>query len=290
MAVNHQVVAVNRDIAALRAALGRAAILFRKKFPFENPLADVEMLPVDQHRRPVRALTAEEKGDLVAALAARDDDKRAGRHRGNQWRAKRGVAEMPSIGKFADALTPAVMVSLETGLRRGELFALQWPSVDFKDKTLRVEGETAKSYETREIPLNKVALSTLRDWWLQLGQPKSGYVFSQDDVPIQDLKKSYHGVLADAVIERRNAKGESVNWHSLRHTFGTLLGAANVDGTTLMNLMGHAKLSTTQRYLHTDEKRKRNAVKVTCGLARKPARTTLFVASVRPSPPIAVRI
>jgi len=252
---------VNRDIAALRAALTRAEILYRKNFAFENPLADVEMLPVDKHRQPVRALTAEEKGDLVATLTARNDEKRAGRHRGNRWRVKRGIAEMPSIGKFADALTPAVIVSLETGLRRGELFALQWPSVDFRDKSLRVEGETAKSYETREIPLNKVALSTLRDWWLQLGQPDSGYVFSQDDTPIQDLKKSYHRVLADAGIERRNAKGESVNWHSLRHTFGSLLGAANVDGTTLMKLLGHANLSTTQRYLHTDEKRKRKAVK-----------------------------
>jgi len=255
---------VNRDIASLRAALSRAEKLLtvkKKGFTFENPLADVELLQVDKNREPVRALTAEEKGDLITALTARDDDKRAGRHRGNRWRVERRIAEMPGIGKFADVLTPAVIVSLETGLRRGELFALQWPSVDFRGKSLRVEGETAKSYETREIPLNKVALSTLRDWWLQLGQPDSGYVFSQNDMPIQDLKKSYHGVLAKAGIERRPAKGQSVNWHSLRHTFGTLLGAANVDGTTIMKLMGHVKLSTTQRYLHTDDKRKREAVK-----------------------------
>ena len=47
----------------------------------------------------------------------------------------------------------------------------------------------------------------------------------------------YYKVLNNAEIERVNARGERVNWHSLRHTFGTLLGAANVDPTTLMKLM-----------------------------------------------------
>jgi len=66
--------------------------------------------------------------------------------------------------------------------------------------------------------------------------------------------------LEAAGIEYVNARGERVTWHSLRHTFGSLLGVANVDPTTLMRLMGHANLATTQRYLHTDEARKREAV------------------------------
>ena len=67
-------------------------------------------------------------------------------------------------------------------------------------------------------------------------------------------------MVAAAGIKRVNRKGERVNWHSLRHTFGSLLGAAGVDATTLMKLMGHANLETTQRYLHTDAERKRAAV------------------------------
>jgi site-specific recombinase XerD len=85
-------------------------------------------------------------------------------------------------------------------------------------------------------------------------------VFTLHGEPVASLKKSYHGILAAAGINRVNRKGERVNWHSLRHTFGSLLGAAGVDATTLMKLMGHANLETTQRYLHTDEERMRAAV------------------------------
>ncbi len=64
-------------------------------------------------------------------------------------------------------LTPAVITSLETGLRRGELFALEWPMVDLDEKDSARRGQTAKTYETRDIPLNSAAHQTLRDWWLQ---------------------------------------------------------------------------------------------------------------------------
>ncbi|MCH7537976.1 MAG: site-specific integrase [Proteobacteria bacterium] len=249
---------INRDIAALRAAISRAVKLGIIK---ENPIADVEMSEVDRHRRVVRALTANEKKNLIDALAARDEQKRQERASANKWRHERRYEPLPTIGRFSDVLTPAVIVSLETGLRRGELFATEWPSIDFDNKNFRVEGATAKTFETREIPLNDFACKTLRDWWLQCGQPKGGYVFTLDGGRIVDnLKKSFSAVLEAAGVEYVNARGERVTWHSLRHTFGSLLGAANVDPTTLMRLMGHANLATTQRYLHTDEKRKREAV------------------------------
>ena len=248
---------VNRDIAALRAALSRAV---RLGIINENPLTDVELAEVDPHRRVVRALTASEKRNLIEALEARDENKRHERASANKWRQERSYEPLPQIGRYSDVLRPAVIISLETGLRRGELFGTEWPSVDFDGKILRVVGATAKTFETREIPLNDFAYKTLRDWLLQLGQPATGYVFTIDGGQIGNLKKSYHAVLKSADIERVNARGERVTWHSLRHTFGSLLGAANVDPTTLMRLMGHANLATTQRYLHTDAERKREAV------------------------------
>ena len=145
-------------------------------------------------------------------------------------------------------------------MRRGELFALEWPSVDFTEKMLRVEGKTAKTYETRNIPLNETAAKALRDWWMQTGQTKKGFVFTVNGGRMGNLKKSYNAVLKAAQIERINERAERVTWHSLRHTFGSLLGAMGVDPTTLMKLLGHANLATTQRYLHTDRDRKRAAV------------------------------
>jgi integrase len=253
---------INRDIDALRGALTRAVKL---EIIESNPLAGVERAEVDRHKRVVRAVTSAEKPKLLAELASRDDKKREERASANKWRKQRGYESLPPLGRYADALTPAVIMSLETGLRRNELFSLQWPAVDFDEKTVRVRGTTAKTYETRDIPLNDVAYKTLRDWWLQCGQPKSGLVFTLGGEKIGNLKRSYHAVLSAAGIKRVNAKGERVNWHSLRHTFGSLLGAANVDPVTLMKLMGHANLETTQRYLHSDFERKRAAVELLHG-------------------------
>lgn len=248
---------LNRDLDDLRSALTRAV---RLEILAKNPLLGVEREEVDRHKQEVRALDADEKAKLIDALKARDDKKRVARVNANEWRAKRKYDPKPPIGKFADVLTPAVVTSLETGLRRRELLALEWPNVDFKQKELRVRGKTAKTFETRDVPLNERVRAMLRDWWLQSGQPKTGLVFAFHGERIDNLKRSYHAVLKAAEIPRVNAKGERVNWHSLRHTFGSLLGAANVDPVTLMKLMGHANLATTQRYLHTDSDRKRAAV------------------------------
>lgn len=251
---------INRDLATLRAALSRAVVL---EIIRANPLLGAETEEVDRHKRVVRALTSPEKVKLIDALQARDDKKRAERESANKWRVERGQELLPPIGRFADTLTPAVITSLETGLRFGELSRLQWPSVDFDEKNVRVHGKTVKTFETRDIPLNNLAHETVHAWWLQCGRPESAPVFttSRTAERIGSLKKSYHAALTAAGIPRVNRRGERVNWHSLRHTFGTLLGAANVDPTTLMKLMGHANLATTQRYLHTDEDRKREAVK-----------------------------
>ena len=249
---------INRDMAALRAALNRGVKLI-KAFK-ANPMASVEPLRVDRNAKPVRALTRAEKDLLIATLIERDDEKRAARARGNAWRAERKQKPLPTVGKFYDVLTPAAIVSMESGLRKGELLSLEWPSVDLSERTITVEGEGAKSFQTRTVPLSKSAHRTLREWWMQQGQPKTGLVFTIDGGRIDRLDKAYHGVLVKAGIDRVNAKGQRLNWHSLRHTFGTLAGAAGVDIVTLKDLMGHADIKTTMRYLHTDEERKRAGI------------------------------
>jgi site-specific recombinase XerD len=87
-------------------------------------------------------------------------------------------------------------------------------------------------------------------------------VFTEHDRPVKNLRHAYQPVLAKAGIPRVDDRGQRVNWHSLRHTFGSLLGAAGADPETLRELMGHADLATTQRYLHTDQDRKRAAVEL----------------------------
>jgi len=248
---------VNRDLSSLRAALNKAVAW--RLIP-DNPLRGYQLLTVDPHKKSLRPVTDDEITALRDALAAREDRIRMERASGNRWRAERGYVLLPSLeAQYVDALLPAVELSLATGMRRGELLALTWDHVHLKRHTVNVAGETTKSYATREIPLNDHVVSILRKWNLQHGRPTSGYVFPGAAGHVANLKKSFYATLEAAGIERVTAHGR-VTWHSMRHTFGSRLGAAGVDPQTLKELMGHADLKTTQRYLRSDAERRRAAV------------------------------
>jgi len=208
----------------------------------------------------MRPLDETETEALRATLEAREERIRKGRASGNAWRKEREYELLASLdGVYADALRPAVEVSLETGLRKNELLSLTWDMVDLKQKVIRLPGEVTKAYLSREVPLNTLAANTLREWQLQYGRPTKGYIFPGATGRLTTLKKSFYKVIEDAGIERVTSKGR-IGWHSLRHTFGTRLGAAGIDPQTIKELMGHANLTTTQRYLMSHQDRKRDAV------------------------------
>lgn len=80
---------------------------------------------------------------------------------------------------FTDHVKPLIILSLNTGARRGELFDMTWENVDLERRIMTVTGVTAKSKRTRHIPLNREATSVLqvgRD----LSQRSEGLVFVND--------------------------------------------------------------------------------------------------------------
>jgi integrase len=113
-----------------------------------------------------------------------------------------------------------VVLSLNTGLRRGEVFSLTWHSVNFQIKTLIVEGATAKSGQTRHIPLNDEALSVLSQWRDQT--KAEGLVFpGKNGHRLDNVRKSWAGVLNAANIT-------GFRWHNLRHDVASKLVMAGV--------------------------------------------------------------
>jgi integrase len=60
--------------------------------------------------------------------------------------------------------------------------------------------------------------------------------------PFDDIKKAFIGACEDAGIE-------GLVWHDLRATYGTRLGEAGFNAYDIAKLMGHAKISTSQRYV-----------------------------------------
>ena len=151
---------VLRDIATLSAVLARAVKMGRLD---DNPVRRVDKPKID--RRPqVRYLDTGEETRLREALIRRDQKAQKMRMSANLWRRNRRKEVLAALTYFADHLTPAVLISLNTGLRRGELLALSWTDVNMHEGILTVRSHSAKTGDTRHVPLNAEALETLQRW------------------------------------------------------------------------------------------------------------------------------
>lgn len=147
-----------RDLFTLSSVLRRAV---KAGELTENPVRRVEKPRIDR-RGKVRFLDQAEELRLRAALKARDEELQNLRTSGNARRQHRHEKLLPLLPHFGDHLTPAVLLSMNTGLRRGEVLKLRWVCVDFNRRLLTVEGRTAKNRQTRHVPLNGEAVRVLR--------------------------------------------------------------------------------------------------------------------------------
>jgi integrase len=242
--------AINRDVTALRAAISKAVTWGVIN---EHPLAQLKPLKVDTKAR-IRYLFEDEEERLRTVLERRDDRIKAGRIRGNAWGHERGYAQLPTIDNnvYGDHLTPMVLLTLNTGLRRGEAFNLKWKDINFATKVLTVEGTTAKSGQTRHISLDDEAMEVLIAWRAQT--TSEGLVFpGKDGQRLDNVRKSWAGVL-------RTSKITGFRWHDLRHAFASKLVMEGVPLNTVRELLGHTTLNTTLRYAHLAPDHKAEAV------------------------------
>jgi integrase len=242
---------VNRDLGDLKAAMTRAMTW---GYVDDNPLRAVRPSKVDRNVKS-RFLSDDELSRLRKALDARESRLRDDRQSGNAWRKTRGYSLYPNIEEaaFGDYLKPMALVSINTGLRRGELFSLTWKDVDFSRAILTVSGGNAKSGRTRHLPLNSEALDILQGWKLQSNET-DGLIFrNKEGERFDNVRRSWAGVLNEAKIE-------AFRWHDLRHTFASRLVMAGVDLNTVRELLGHSDYKMTLRYAHLAPAHKAAAV------------------------------
>lgn len=226
---------VNRDVAALSGVFAHWVATHKGM----HPLAGMEPLDVADDET-VRYLQPAEAQRLRKALSARDDAARAARVHANGWREERGYETMPEHGIYCDHMTPMVLLSLNLGLRQGELFSLTWEQVDLRPKTVTVLASHSKGNTTRTVPLNAEALAVLTAI-----KPKvaKGLVFVS---PItggrfNNVKKAWAEIT-------KAAKLPDLRWHDLRHDFASQLVMRGVPLYTVQKLLGHSNPRMTQRY------------------------------------------
>jgi len=245
---------INRDVTSLKACLSRAV---EWGVLDENPLHNLRPIRTDNLSR-ARYLTADEERSLRKTLLERDEQLCNRRESGNKWRRERHQATLPdlSVRFFSDYLHPMVLLTVNTGLRRGEVLQLRWSDVDLLQRKVIIRGDNAKSGKTRYVPLNDDALSTLQRW--QPHAEATGWVFpAHDGGRMTSIKTSWKRVLKNAAIA-------DFRWHDLRHHFASRLVMKGVDLNTVRELLGHADLSMTLRYAHLSPEHKHDAVARLC--------------------------
>lgn len=169
--------------------------------------------------------------------------------------------------------TMGVALSLYTGIRIGELCALQWGDIDFEKRTLTVRKTIQRvqipdgnkrtklvitapksSSSVREIPIPECLLGILRQFQSQ----SDCYVLSGKCKPVEPRTMQYRfAKLLD------NADLPSVHFHSLRHAFASGCIALGFDVKTLSEILGHSSIELTlNRYVHSSMERKRECMRL----------------------------
>jgi integrase len=244
---------VNRNISFFKASISKAV---EWGLLAEHPLKGVKQSRVDDVAK-VRFLSQDEEGRLRAALSGREAKLREARASANAWRRERRYPLLPEMAedKFADHLKPMVLLSLNTGMRRCEVFGLTWENVNLISGLVTVTGQTAKSKRTRHIPLNAEALHMLRIWRTQIPQDLALVFPAGQDKRFDNVKKSWAGLLRDASII-------AFRWHDMRHHFASRLAMAGVDLNTIRELLGHSDYTMTLRYAHLAPEHRHRAVEL----------------------------
>lgn len=206
------------------------------------PACDTSAIAIRQNAREMRVLSRGEQEQLCTFLCEHPS--------------------LPNIG---------ILLCLFTGLRVGELCALQWEDISLREHTLHVHqtmqriqntdvpGKKTKVIVTepksraavRTIPLPEYLVNTLRE----LPQPATGYFLTGNKHTFMEprtMQNHFKRVLENCAIR-------PANFHALRHTFATRCVELGFDVKSLSEILGHASVTITMnRYVHPSIELKRN--------------------------------
>jgi site-specific recombinase XerD len=219
--------------------------LIKEKVFRENPATDIEKKKIVKSKKP-KSLSRADEGIFDAWLKGEraDLEIEGGKLKGISLEARQELITVKTV-------------AIHTGLRAAELTNLCWPDADFERPSLAVTQKPdwkPKDYEERVVPLNRLAVSALREHKFRrviMGK----YIFCR-----QDGRKYGRGLGLLMCRAFKLAGLGSGGLHTLRHTFATRYLDASGNLKDLQKLLGHSDLKTTQRYLHADEDQMKKTV------------------------------
>lgn len=224
----------------------------KNELVYRNPAEYVELPPMIE--TPAKALSLQEQMSFVNALKT-------------------------------ERMRAAILLDLATGLRRGELLALEWPDIDFAAGVIQVKKQlirvvifengkrngtkleitrTKTKCSNRIVPLNDAILNILKQHKVvqDLEKSKAGNAYTDQNLVFCTELGGYYEPrnllrLVYTLCERAGIS--RINVHSMRHSFATRMLEAGEAAKIVQEILGHEDIATTlNRYTHVlpDTKRK----------------------------------
>ena len=158
------------------------------------------------------------------------------------------LGALPEGSAWAERDAAILETLYSSGLRVSELVGLDWRDVDFENDCVRVFGKGRKE---RIVPIGEIALERLRRYREYLAAEK----IRTDAVFVNRRGGRLTTRSVARFVERcglRAGAARRVHPHALRHSFATHLLEQGADLRAIQEMLGHASLSTTQRYTHVN--------------------------------------
>jgi integrase len=154
-------------------------------------------------------------------------------------------------------------------MRQGEMLSLRFGDIDWKRQPIVLRGETTKSRKTRAVPIATSRLRAVLEWQrLEADgerKPDGALIFSDETgEPVGTFRTAW----VTAVLKAHDVKPEwksykwtaltpacheefrriNLHWHDLRHEYASRLVERGVPLAQVRDLLGHASITTTERY------------------------------------------
>ncbi len=164
-----------------------------------------------------------------------------------------------------------IYLGVYTGARLGELCALTWKDINFKDNTLKInksmflENSKLKTKEPKTQKSNRIVVlfPHVIDFLKDL--KKNQIVFNIDNfILINELNQPVYTKYVSRTFKRALMKYDIpvIRFHDLRHSYATMLLQAGVNIKTISQMLGHSDISTTLNiYSHVDLEMQKNELK-----------------------------
>lgn len=162
-----------------------------------------------------------------------------------------------------------IIISLNTGLRVGEICALKWENINLEERNIYVKKTIQRVYNknthstkviidkpktessTRVIPINTKLYEILKP--LSKIYKKSNFVLSGTNEYVEPRSYQY-----TFKVILKESKLKPYKFHCLRHTFATECIEVGMDIKSLSEILGHTDISITLRvYIHSSDKQKK---------------------------------